>query len=103
MSKPIRPEKVDKENPEWTHETFARAKPAGEVLGALFGQEQAAEMLKPKRGRPAASAPKELVSLRLDPAVLEAFRASGSGWQTRINRALVEWLKEHEPESLKRA
>ena len=103
MNKPVRPEKVDRDNPEWTDETFARAKPAGDVLGELFGQERADEMLKPKRGRSVASATKEQISLRLDPEVLEAFRASGSGWQTRINKALTEWLKDHDPKDLKRA
>jgi uncharacterized protein (DUF4415 family) len=100
MSKPDRTEKVDKDNPEWTEETFARARPAEQVLDELFGQAQASEMLRPRRGRPAAQSPKELVSLRLDPAVLAAFRASGTGWQTRINKALAEWLKEHDPETL---
>ena len=32
--------------------------------------------------------PKRLVSLRLDEAVIAAFRATGPGWQTRINEAL---------------
>jgi uncharacterized protein (DUF4415 family) len=27
--------------------------------------------------------------------VLEAFRSTGKGWQTRMNEALKEWLKEH--------
>lgn len=103
MNKQPNPERVDSENPEWRAEDFKRAQPAGAVLGELFGATQAAEMLKPKRGRPVASAPKEQISLRLDPAVLEAFRASGSGWQTRINKALEDWLKEHDPAELKRA
>jgi uncharacterized protein (DUF4415 family) len=30
-----------------------------------------------------------------DPEVLEAFRATGKGWQTRMNDALKEWLREH--------
>jgi len=30
-----------------------------------------------------------------DADVLEAFRATGKGWQTRMNAALREWLKEH--------
>lgn len=41
-----------------------------------------------KRGRPKASATKEPVKLRLDPDVLEALRATGDGWQTRINDML---------------
>lgn len=35
---------------------------------------------------------KEQVAIRFDPAVLEAFRADGAGWQTRMNSALKEWL-----------
>jgi len=31
----------------------------------------------------------------LDADVLEAFRATCKGWQTRMNDALKEWLKEH--------
>jgi uncharacterized protein (DUF4415 family) len=38
-------------------------------------------------GRPGKAAPKETVSLRLDPDVLEHFHASGPGWQSRINAA----------------
>jgi uncharacterized protein (DUF4415 family) len=40
-----------------------------------------------RRGRPPGSS-KRLVSLRLDEAVLERFRAEGPGWQSRINEAL---------------
>jgi len=40
-----------------------------------------------RRGRPAGSA-KQLVSLRLDKAVIDRFKAAGAGWQTRINDAL---------------
>lgn len=38
---------------------------------------------------------KEQVAIRLDKDVLSAFRASGQGWQTRMNNALKEWLAEH--------
>lgn len=41
-----------------------------------------------KGGRPKSEAPKKPVSLRLDPDVLAHFKASGPGWQTRINDAL---------------
>jgi uncharacterized protein (DUF4415 family) len=40
-----------------------------------------------RRGRPAGSS-KNLVSLRLDKEVIEHFRATGPGWQTRMNDAL---------------
>ena len=41
-----------------------------------------------RRGRPKAASPKEAVNLRLDADVLEFFRKTGPGWQTRINEAL---------------
>ncbi len=47
-----------------------------------------------RRGRPKSDAPKKLVSLRLDQDVIERFRATGPGWQSRIN----ETLRNHPPE-----
>jgi uncharacterized protein (DUF4415 family) len=54
-------------------------------------------MLRPKRGRPVSADPKAHVNLRLDPDVVAAFRATGRGWQTRLNAALKDWLKDHSP------
>jgi uncharacterized protein (DUF4415 family) len=34
-------------------------------------------------------------TVRFDRDVLDAFRSTGRGWQTRMNEALKEWLKEH--------
>ena len=42
-----------------------------------------------RRGRPKGSGSKELISLRLDKAALAVFRATGPGWQVRINDAVV--------------
>ena len=50
-----------------------------------------------KRGRPAGSGSKEQVAIRFDREVLSAFRASGPGWQTRMNDALRDWLRTHSP------
>lgn len=50
--------------------------------------------LAKKRGRPTGSN-KESTTVRFDRDVLDAFRASGAGWQTRMNAALREWLQEH--------
>jgi len=41
---------------------------------------------------------KEQVAIRFDREVLEAFRAGGPGWQTRMNAALREWLADHPAE-----
>jgi len=38
---------------------------------------------------------KEQVAIRVDKDILAFFRATGSGWQTRLNAALREWLAAH--------
>ncbi|MFT3816462.1 MAG: BrnA antitoxin family protein [Rubrivivax sp.] len=48
------------------------------------------EAARKKRGRPAGSGTREQVAIRLDREVLAAFRATGPGWQTRINALLRE-------------
>lgn len=55
------------------------------------------EQVKPlvRRGRPLGSGTKTQVTLRLDVEVVEKFRASGDGWQTRINEALKSWVRTH--------
>lgn len=50
-----------------------------------------------RRGRPRAGQRKVSTTIRLSPEVLERFRASGPGWQTRIDAALKDWLKTHAP------
>lgn len=55
------------------------------------------EAYRKGRGRPAGSGNKEQVAIRFDKDVLAAFRAVGPGWQTRMNAALKDWLKNHSP------
>lgn len=43
-------------------------------------------------GRPRVANPKRQVTLRLDPDVLDKFRATGKGWQSRINAELRKAL-----------
>jgi uncharacterized protein (DUF4415 family) len=94
MRKP-NPELIDDDAPEATEEWFQRARPASDVLPELVGKSAAQELMKPKRGRPVASNPKEHVNIRLDADVLSAFKNTGSGWQTRLNDALRDWLRTH--------
>jgi uncharacterized protein (DUF4415 family) len=68
------------DNPEWTEEDFALARPFAEVFPEL-----AASI---RRGRPPVENPKKQVTLRLDADVVERFRAGGPGWQSRMNEAL---------------
>ena len=73
---------------------FKRARPAAEVLPRIMGKEAAATLLK-RRGRKPGTNNKVATSLRLDPDLLEAFKATGEGWQTRMNDALRDWAKKH--------
>lgn len=45
------------------------------------------------RGRPPSRAPKTRLTLRLDPEIVRHFRATGPGWQSRINAALKEVVR----------
>lgn len=78
----------DDDNPEWTAEDFARARPASEVHGKM------PDGLVRKRGRPAIApeAKKQQVNMRLAPEVLEALRATGPGWQGRAEQILRKGL-----------
>jgi uncharacterized protein (DUF4415 family) len=46
-----------------------------------------------RRGRPKGSGSKELVSLRLDKEALATLRATGPGWQVRINDTVVRYAR----------
>jgi len=96
---------IDDENPEWTEEDFARARPAREVLPpALYAAltdksrphtitivSDAEDRARQKRmGRPPLDNPKRATTIRLSPQVLAAFKATGKGWQTRIDALLCE-------------
>ncbi len=87
----------DIDNPDWTAEDFARA------VGpeALSDAELAA--FPKTRGRPKLASPKLPVSLRLSQEVVMRFRASGPGWQSRIDAALSETYISPEMEDLVRA
>ncbi len=85
------PKAVDDENPELTK----RARPAMEVLPGLIG-ENATNALLRGRGRPAGEHQKVSTTVRLDKDVIDAFRAEGRGWQTRINQTLREHMPRQE-------
>lgn len=78
----------DDENPEWSAEDFAAARPASELLPQFIGQKATDELMRRGRGRPPKDDRKVNQTLRLDPDVIEAFRQQGSGWQARINEVL---------------
>jgi uncharacterized protein (DUF4415 family) len=75
------------ESPEWTAEMFERAD--------LYHGEKL--IRRGKRGRPrkAQRSKAKTISLRLNPKVNSYFRATGKGWQTRINTILQQWIAKH--------
>lgn len=79
-------------NPEWTKDTFAKAKPAADILPQLFGATVAGRMLKP-RGRPKTGNARTSISLRLPPETLARWKATGPGWQTRMAEALDKAIR----------
>jgi len=54
-----------------------------------------AEIEKRRRGRPAGSGQKVQVSIRYHREVVDYFKSTGAGWQTRMDDALMEWVKTH--------
>lgn len=57
------------------------------------------EALRQKLGvrGPQKAPTKERITIRLSPEVVERFRATGEGWHTRLDAALKDWLKNHNP------
>lgn len=47
------------------------------------------------RGRPKAKSKKQLVSIRYSPEVVEYFKATGEGWQARMDSVLREYVARH--------
>ena len=75
----VQPEEYD-EIPELTDEWFDRAelKVGGKTI---------------RRGRPKSASPKEHINIRLSARVIDYFKATGPGWQSRIDAALIEWVE----------
>lgn len=83
---------------ELTEQDMRRFRPASEVLPAdLYVGLLAMNRQARARGRPKAEVTKERITIRLSPEVVQTFRATGEGWQTRIDTALKDWLKSHSP------
>jgi uncharacterized protein (DUF4415 family) len=69
---------------------FARFRPAEEVLPASV-------IAKLRVRGPKKTPTNGLTTIRLSKGVLEALRATGAGWRTRMSKALQEWVRTHSP------
>jgi len=81
--------------PEWSEAQFRRAEIAvgGNIVSHARGT------LSRPRGRPKKIDAKVHIHIRLSPQVLGYFRATGSGWQTRIDEVLRKWVLRHRKRS----
>ena len=86
----------DPDNPPWTDEMWARARPATEAMPEFIAR------WRKWRGQQKAPV-KKLVSLRLDPDIIDHFRATGPGWQGRINDTLRKAARLRSPAKPARA
>lgn len=66
----------------------------GEDFFERADEHHAGVLVKRGRGRPP-GAKKAQMNLRIDLDVVEAYKAQGEGWQTRMNQALREWAQSH--------
>jgi uncharacterized protein (DUF4415 family) len=76
----------DDDIPEMTGADFSAAKSLKSEMPEVV------EAMKRGRGRPRVENPKARVSLRLDPKIVAAYKATGEGWQSRINDILAHAL-----------
>jgi uncharacterized protein (DUF4415 family) len=82
--------------PELTEEDFDRG--VWTIGEKVVSHEEALKALKKAvRGRPLGSGQKKSTTIRFDNDILDAFKSTGKGWQSRMNAALRDWLKEHRP------
>ncbi len=89
MAKKTEPPADFDENPEWTKEDFARAKPFKEVFPEQY------ETWK-KIGRPPVEHPKVHIGFRLAADVVKGIRATGPGYNARVEKVLRGALEKGE-------
>ena len=78
-------------------ETAAGTNPAADDDSPCAADLMREELARIRRGRVLGSGKKASTTLRFDTDILTAFKATGKGWQTRMNNALRDWLKTHSP------
>lgn len=72
--------------PELGDDFFSKATPM--IAGSPVTGEEYATAVKKRMGRPPVAVKRPTLNMRIDPDVLEALKASGRGWQTRVNDLL---------------
>lgn len=92
------PKKVDSEMAEFE---AALLRSADQVVSGRYARVHTPEQISERRrGRPVGSTAevrKTATTIRFDEEVLQAFKSTGRGWQTRMNDALKDWLRCYQP------
>jgi uncharacterized protein (DUF4415 family) len=95
MSKPLK--NISLKNPTLEEDRLitAAAKSDPDALPLTDEQMRAMVPMRLLRGRPKLANKKQLVSIRYSPEVIDYFRASGAGWQSRMDAVLKDYIEAH--------
>ncbi|MFZ7109672.1 BrnA antitoxin family protein [Avibacterium avium] len=77
-----------------TDEQLEQFKPIEQVLPAEQLNMLLNHQAQQKRRGKQKAATKQATTIRLSPLVLEKFRATGKGWQSRINEVLLKYVEQ---------
>jgi uncharacterized protein (DUF4415 family) len=82
--------KTDQDDFEWTKEELNASKKINSLPKSLQ-----LKLASRKRRGPQSAPTKISTTIRLSSEVINSFKATGAGWQTKIDLALKQWLEEH--------
>jgi uncharacterized protein (DUF4415 family) len=97
---PVSPEAVEAaiaQAPERVHDPECPYDPNDPAAVEAFWKN--ATLRRPGQRGPGRKAKKVLLSMRYSPEVVEYFKSTGEGWQTRMDEALKEWVASHRSHS----
>jgi uncharacterized protein (DUF4415 family) len=96
---PLKPEQIDSAiatAPERIHDPECPYDPNDPAAVERFWKN--ASVRRPGQRGPGRKTKKVLLSVRYSPEVVEYFKSTGEGWQTRMDEALKEWMASHRAE-----
>jgi uncharacterized protein (DUF4415 family) len=95
MSKPLK--KISLRMPTLEEDRLITAAAESDPDSVPLTDEQMIAMVPVRvlRGRPKLANKKQLVSIRYSPEVIDYFRASGDGWQSRMDAVLKDYIEAH--------
>jgi len=95
MSKPLK--KISLKMPTLEEDQLITAAAESDLDALPLTDEQMNTMvpIRLQRGRPKLASKKQLVSIRYSPEVIDYFKASGAGWQARMDAVLKDYVEAH--------